>query len=88
MPWIQMHTVSAEHAQAHFAELLDEAVHGEDVAIDVGENMVVRWVVEKGASGASPSGPWPFLNKYKGQVKLVEGWDDPIPEEFWDVLKP
>jgi len=37
-----MMTVSVEHAKAHLAELLDEAVQGEAVSIAMSDDVVVR----------------------------------------------
>lgn len=80
-----MRTVSVDHAKAHLYELLDEAVQGEPVAIDVGNDLVVRWTVEKKAPEAEKSG-WPVLGMYKGNVWMAPDFDE-IPEDFKDYVE-
>ena len=82
-----MHTVSVEHAKAHFDELLVEAVHGEAVAIDVSDEVVVRWTIEKKVpvSEAKPGG-WPFMGLYQGQGWMAPDFDE-IPEGFEEYVK-
>ena len=82
-----MHTVSVEHAKAHLEELLDEAVHGESVAIDVGDDVFVRWTVERKTPSVetAPAG-WPVLGLYAGQVWMAPDFND-IPEGFEEYVK-
>jgi hypothetical protein len=82
-----MHTVSIEHAKAHLDELLDEAVHGESVAIDVGDDVFIRWTVERKmpAVKAAPAG-WPVLGMLKGKVWMAPDFND-IPEGFEEYVK-
>ncbi len=82
-----MHTVSVEHAKAHLDELLDEAVHGESVAIDVGDDVFIRWTVERKtpAVDTAVSG-WPVLGLYAGQGWMAPDFND-IPVGFEEYVK-
>ncbi len=83
-----MHTVSVEHAKAHLDELLEEAVHGEAVAILVRDDVVVRWMVERKTPALeSAAGGWPLMGLYAGKMVLPEGWDADLPLDTWDALK-
>jgi hypothetical protein len=77
-----MHTVSVEHAKAHLDELLNEAVHGESVAIAVSDEVVVRWTVEKKTSLSG----WPLMGLYAGQGWMAPDFDD-IPDGFEQYVK-
>jgi antitoxin (DNA-binding transcriptional repressor) of toxin-antitoxin stability system len=81
-----MHSVSFEYAQTHLAELLAEASGGKSVGIELEDHTVVRLVADSHTPATPKEGKWPFLGRYKDLV-LPDGWDDPIPEDHWDVLK-
>ena len=80
-----MHTVSVEHAKAHLDELLEEAVHGAAVAIAVGDDVVVRWTVErKSPAPEVAAGGWPFMGLYEGQGWMAPDFNE-IPKR---VMEP
>lgn len=82
-----MHTVSVEHAKTHFDELLVEAVHGEAVAIDVSDEVLLRWTIEKKVPAAeAKAGGWPVLGMLKGKVWMAPDFDA-IPEGFEEYMK-
>lgn len=82
-----MHTVSVEHAKAHLDALLDEAIHGEEVAISLSEDVVVRWTVErKSPAVEAKSVGWPFMGLYEGQGWMAPDFDE-IPEGFEEYVK-
>ena len=82
-----MHTVSVEHAKAHLDELVEAAVHGEAVAIAVGDDVVVRWMVErKTPTSELAVGGWPFMGLYAGQGWIAPDFDA-IPEGFEEYVK-
>ncbi len=69
-------------------DLLEEAVHGEAVAIAVGEDVVVRWTVErKSPAATAATGSWPLMGMYEGKMVLPDGWDADLPLDIWDALK-
>ncbi|MES2657814.1 MAG: type II toxin-antitoxin system prevent-host-death family antitoxin [Verrucomicrobiota bacterium] len=68
-------------------ELLDEAVHGESVAIAVDDNVVVRWTVERKAPRSqSAEAGWPMMGMYKGQGWMAPDFNE-IPEGFEEYVK-
>ncbi len=85
-----MHTVSLEYAQSHLAELLEEACRGEAVRIERGAQSAVRLspepVVEPEVK--ENAGGWPWMGMYEGKVELPEGWDEDLPLDMWEVLRP
>ena len=82
-----MHTVSVEHAKAHLDELLEEAVHGEAVAILVRDDVVVRWMVERKTPALeTAAGGWPLMGLYAGQGWMAPDFDD-IPNGFEEYVK-
>jgi hypothetical protein len=82
-----MPTVSVEHAKAHLDELLDEAVHGESVAIDVGDDVFIRWTVERKTPAVETvAGGWSVLGMLKGKVWMAPDFND-IPEGFEEYCK-
>lgn len=76
-----MITVSVEHAKAHLAELLDDAVQGEAVSIAVSDDVVVRWTVERKVDRPAAATDWPVLGMLKGKVRMAPDFDE-IPEGF------
>jgi antitoxin (DNA-binding transcriptional repressor) of toxin-antitoxin stability system len=81
-----MHTVSLEYAQSHLAELCEEAGRGENVCIANGDH-VVR-LVSAPVEQPDPKAGWPFLGMWVGKAELPEGWEDDLPIEMWEALKP
>ncbi len=79
-----MHTVTVEHAQAHFAELLEEAFQGGRVVIQMRENKAVTLALavrpELEAKG------WPLMGRYEGQGWMAADFND-IPQGFEDYSK-
>ena len=82
-----MPTVSVEHAQAHLVELLDEAVQGEAVAIAVGDDMLVRWTVERKVPSPEVAATgWPMMGIYQGKGWMAPDFNE-IPEGFEEYVK-
>ncbi len=87
-----MHTVSLEYAKNHLTELLVEVAAGEDIVIESNSRPLARLVAERDTSPQpntiEKAGAWPFMGLYHGQMKLSDGWDEDLPPEIWDALKP
>ncbi len=83
-----MHTVTLEYAHAHLKELLVEVSTGEEIVIVENARPLGRLVAERAVAVPSEQqGGWPFWNWYEADVRLPEQLDEPIPSEYWEVLK-
>lgn len=70
-----MHKIKLEEARERLAELIDDAVSGEDVVISRGDGADVRLVPVVKIPRQPRKG-----GGLKGMLQIKENFDDPLPE--------
>ena len=69
-------TVNVHEAKTHLSKLLEQVAQGEEVVIAKSGRPVARLVAVKGSTGRRKPG------SAKGQIKISEDFDAPLPEEI------
>lgn len=71
-------TVSISDAAANLADLVKQALQGDEVIIAEAEQALVRLVP------VSVAGQPRQLGLHRDEVWMSDDFDDPLPDEFWD----
>ena len=69
-------TVNVHEAKTHLSRLLEQVAQGEEVVIAKSGRPVARLVAVKGSTGRRKPG------SAKGQIKMCDDFDAPLPEEI------
>ncbi len=75
-----MDTVNMHEAKTHLSKLLKRAAAGEEIIISNGGKPIARLV------GVEPAAPR-VLDMDHGHFTVPEDFDDPMPDEFYDMFE-
>lgn len=68
--------VNIHEAKTHLSRLLEQVIQGEEVIIAKSGRPVARLVALRGSAKRREPG------SARGQIKIAEGFDDPLPEDI------
>lgn len=75
-----MKTVNTHEAKTHFSELLRRVCDGEEIIV-ANRGVPVARIVPLRESRSR------ILGKYKGQIKIADDFDAPLPEEIQNAFE-
>jgi prevent-host-death family protein len=75
-------TVTLQDAQTRLAELLNQALAGDEIIITKGDKPLARIV-----PFAEPDRPRRVAGLQRGQMWTSDDFDAPLPDEFWNGEK-
>ena len=78
-----MRQVNIHEAKTHLSELIAAAERGEEVVIARANKPAVRLVPIE-----APTKKKRIVGMHQGQMWVAEDFDEPLPDEFWNLDDP
>lgn len=72
--------MNVHEAKTHFSKLIARVERGEEIVIARAGKPVAKLIRYTDPNGARR----PF-GLFKGQIKMSDDFDDPLPDEFWNA---